>query len=240
MSKPWKGDLSLDLRKTPAIVKDAGIPLIDADGAAWAVVFADHRGLYDHASLIVEAVRAHSAVHAQHESGWLPFASAPKDGTPILCWHPDTEFSPITGIELVWWEGSESFWTQDGDNPIAFLAKPTHWRHLPPAPGSIGDSATRTPAEGEPPNAHNRLAARDKLIEVLEAENARLVSQVEDARVKAIAECARTVENHAREMRNNNLTLTADGVSAIARNLPQMAPIMLSGMPHPSTERQDG
>lgn len=42
--------------------------------------------------------------------------------------------------------------------------------------------AAHTPAESEPPNARNRLAARDKLIETLEAENARLREDLEALR----------------------------------------------------------
>jgi hypothetical protein len=73
---------------------------------------------------------------------WQPFETAPKDGTPILCFHPDDVFQPITGIDLIWWEISENFWTQDGDSPIPFVAKPTHWRPLPTPPVSSTEGNT--------------------------------------------------------------------------------------------------
>lgn len=67
-------------------------------------------------------------------SDWQLFKTAPKDGTPILCFHPDDVFSPATGIDLIWWEEGSGIWTMDGDNMVPFARAPTHWMPLPPPP----------------------------------------------------------------------------------------------------------
>lgn len=62
---------------------------------------------------------------------WLPIATAPKDGTPVLCFTPDNDFSAITGIDVLWWDDDD--WLYAG-SPVAF--QPTHWMPLPAAPPS--------------------------------------------------------------------------------------------------------
>jgi hypothetical protein len=66
-------------------------------------------------------------------NGWQPIETAPKDGTPFLCFHHDTEFSPPTSIDLIWYEPSIKTYTMDGDNEVPF-AGITHWMPLPPPP----------------------------------------------------------------------------------------------------------
>ena len=83
---------------------------------------------------ITKALEA--AAVAPPEAAWLPIDSAPKDGTPFLCFHPDDVFSPVPGIDLIWWEPSKQFWTMDGDSTVPFVAKPTHWRPLPAPPST--------------------------------------------------------------------------------------------------------
>jgi hypothetical protein len=53
---PWKGNLSVDLRKGALSVSADGITLIDEAGVCWAIVFPDKTGSYDHASTIVSAL----------------------------------------------------------------------------------------------------------------------------------------------------------------------------------------
>jgi hypothetical protein len=49
---PWKGNLSVDLRRGTLSVSADGITLIDEAGVCWAIVFPDKNGLYDHAAII--------------------------------------------------------------------------------------------------------------------------------------------------------------------------------------------
>jgi hypothetical protein len=56
---PWKGNLSVDLRRGTLSVSADGITLIDEAGVCWAIVFPDKKGLYDHAAIIAGAL-AHS------------------------------------------------------------------------------------------------------------------------------------------------------------------------------------
>jgi hypothetical protein len=67
---------------------------------------------------------------------WQPFNTAHKNGIAILAFRPDPEgvFSPITGIDLIWWEPSISDWTKDGDSPYHPLNPFTHWMPLPEPP----------------------------------------------------------------------------------------------------------
>ena|SRR5258708_7136939 len=64
---------------------------------------------------------------------WRDIATAPKDGTPILTFRPDTHgagFSPITGIDVLCWE--HDCWFYAGDSIVVDF--PTHWQPLPDAP----------------------------------------------------------------------------------------------------------
>jgi hypothetical protein len=62
-------------------------------------------------------------------SDWQPIKTAPKDGTPILCFTPDGEFSAITGIDVLWFDMGA--WLYDAE-PVLF--QPTHWMPLPDPP----------------------------------------------------------------------------------------------------------
>jgi hypothetical protein len=69
-----------------------------------------------------------------HEiSKWQPIETAPRDGTPFLCFTPDDDFSSQTGIDLIWYEPSIKTYTMDGDNEVPF-AGITHWMPLPEPP----------------------------------------------------------------------------------------------------------
>jgi hypothetical protein len=67
---------------------------------------------------------------------WMPIETAPRDGTPFLCIHPDDVFSPQTGIDIIWYEPSIKTYTMDGETEVPF-AGITHWMPLPspPQPG---------------------------------------------------------------------------------------------------------
>lgn len=65
---------------------------------------------------------------------WKPIETAPKDGTPFLCFRPDAlghGFSDQSGIDVLWWENGD--WTYDGDGRVT-VDPPTHWMPLPAPP----------------------------------------------------------------------------------------------------------
>lgn len=68
--------------------------------------------------------------------GWLPIASAPKDGTVVWLFYPTDAFEDqqVAG----WWEvnGHEPRWMDHAD---AYDDQPTHWRHLPAPPSINGE-----------------------------------------------------------------------------------------------------
>ena len=55
--------------------------------------------------------------------GWQPIASAPKDGTEFLAWHPDTRMG------LTFWNGSTKWYSYHMPED-----QPTHWMPLPLPP----------------------------------------------------------------------------------------------------------
>lgn len=67
-------------------------------------------------------------------AAWRPIETAPKDGTPIICFTPDENFSEKTGFDLIWWEPSEGAWFYGAAD--FFSASPTHWIPLPRSPQS--------------------------------------------------------------------------------------------------------
>jgi hypothetical protein len=68
-----------------------------------------------------------------HASEWKPIETAPRDGTPFLCFHHCDVFSPQTSIDLIWYEPSIKSYTQDGETEVTF-AGITHWMPLPAPP----------------------------------------------------------------------------------------------------------
>lgn len=64
-------------------------------------------------------------------SGWMPIESAPKDGTPILGWRYDADYSPITGIEVFHWAARYNAWFL---KCRAAFDPPTYWMPLPKPP----------------------------------------------------------------------------------------------------------
>lgn len=65
---------------------------------------------------------------------WHPFETAPKTGSPFLCFVPDEDCSDETGIEIIWWEPQEGAFLQNGE-PI--ICKPTLWTSLDPLLASL-------------------------------------------------------------------------------------------------------
>jgi hypothetical protein len=61
---------------------------------------------------------------------WRAIATAPRDGTPVLTYHPDADEPKIA---LVQWRfgGWFDFWSEAGP---AIVAAPTHWMPLPNPP----------------------------------------------------------------------------------------------------------
>ena len=99
---------------------EAGLRKMEASNyEEWSSVIPKHK-------LVIAALQAYTP--------WQPFETAPKDGTPILCFIPDEHFSSATGVELIWWEPAISGWTQDGDDVKGFYRRPTHWMPVPAAP----------------------------------------------------------------------------------------------------------
>lgn len=72
--------------------------------------------------LVIESLRAAS---------WQPRGTAPKTGKPFLAFFPDAEFSPVTGMDVVWWEPSEQQFLIGGS---ALIWKFSHWKPLGPSP----------------------------------------------------------------------------------------------------------
>lgn len=82
---------------------------------------------------LFSAVQATAMVRHMLDGLWQPIETAPRDGTPFLCFTPSDEFSSQTGIDLIWYEPHLKTYTQDGDTEVPF-AGITHWMPLPGAP----------------------------------------------------------------------------------------------------------
>jgi hypothetical protein len=82
---------------------------------------------------LLSAVEADAMVRHMLDGLWQHIETAPRDGTPFLCFRPDDLFSPQTGIDLVWYEPHMKTFTMDGDTEVPF-AGITHWMPLPSAP----------------------------------------------------------------------------------------------------------
>jgi hypothetical protein len=88
------------------------------------------------AAAIIERLAATPAMPAPADA-WQHIETAPRDGTPFLCFRPDAKFSAQSGIDLIWYEPSIKTYTMDGDNEVPF-AGITHWMPLPMAPVHYG------------------------------------------------------------------------------------------------------
>jgi len=95
-------------------------------------------------------------------SEWQPIETAPKNGTPIICFTPDENFSEKTGFDLIWWEPSEGAWFYGAAD--FFSASPTHWMPLPRSPQSG--------APAQPSRAADRIEALEAALREI-AESAR-------------------------------------------------------------------
>jgi hypothetical protein len=89
--------------------------------------------------VIANAIRALDATPEMPApaDAWQHIETAPRDGTPFLCFRPDAKFSAQSEIDLIWYEPSIKTYTMDGDNEVPF-AGITHWMPLPMAPFHYG------------------------------------------------------------------------------------------------------
>lgn len=73
--------------------------------------------------------RCHQQDHGMCEGRWLPIATAPKDGTPILVWRAD-------GVHVARWRVlyGKGFWDQPYLRLRHRKPAPTHWMKLPESP----------------------------------------------------------------------------------------------------------
>lgn len=79
--------------------------------------------------------RAAERWNRRHAREWLPIESAPKDGTEIDVWCPDTDLElPGFRIANVWWCGADRKWRAYGDGRMRWVTQPTHWQPLPAPP----------------------------------------------------------------------------------------------------------
>ena len=107
------------------------------------------------------AAPAHPAPIAGLEPvAWQPIKTAPRDGTPILCFTPDyqSEFSDQSGIDVLWFDGGAWLY-----NAVPVTFQPTHWMPLPASP-NFSSSGYYTRAQLE---AHAAEQVRP-LVEALE------------------------------------------------------------------------
>lgn len=74
-----------------------------------------------------------AALSTTNDSGWQPIETAPKDGTPILVWAPDDDFSAMSGIDLIWWDLGQWLFSV----AISYGGRPTHWMPVPVAPADV-------------------------------------------------------------------------------------------------------
>lgn len=76
--------------------------------------------------------KAEAALSAAKGGGWLPIESAPRDGTPILCYTAE-------GLcEITWqygeWVQAPCYSTYDGCGSAVLSCKPTAWQPIPTPP----------------------------------------------------------------------------------------------------------
>lgn len=64
---------------------------------------------------------------------WQPIETAPKDGTSVLLWDGEFQFTGEWMVEAIdgshWWIA-----TLHGQKQVACDPQPTHWHPLPPPP----------------------------------------------------------------------------------------------------------
>lgn len=75
-----------------------------------------------------EGVGSYVGKSSDENNGWISVDNAPKDGTPILGYDPNTE-----EIYKVWWcpNMGDGCWNYDGNQ---YIPKITHWQPLPKPP----------------------------------------------------------------------------------------------------------
>lgn len=118
--------------------------------------------------LLVNIATAFAEAHVQpapiaglEPVAWQPIKTAPRDGTPILCFTPDyqSEFSDQSGIDVLWFDGGAWLY-----NAVPVTFQPTHWMPLPASP-NFSSSGYHTRAQLE---AHAAEQVRP-LVEALKA-----------------------------------------------------------------------
>ena len=90
---------------------------------------------------------------------WQPIKTAPRDGTPILCFTPDyqSEFSDQSGIDVLWFDGGAWLY-----NAVPVTCQPTHWMPLPASP-NFSSSGYYTRAQLEAHAAEQVRAERKRI-----------------------------------------------------------------------------
>ena len=90
---------------------------------------------------------------------WQPIKTAPRDGTPILCFTPDyqSEFSDQSGIDVLWFDGGAWLY-----NAVPVTFQPTHWMPLPASP-NFSSSGYYTRAQLEAHAAEQVRAERESI-----------------------------------------------------------------------------
>lgn len=63
-------------------------------------------------------------------NGWMPIWSAPKDGRPVLLWHPSGA-KPTNAIQVGFWYHGFGGWHSI---PGTYGMNPTHWQPRPKSP----------------------------------------------------------------------------------------------------------
>lgn len=94
-------------------------------------------------------------------NGWMPIESAPHDGSKVLLWLADEDFS-VTGSWRVLDVGTEDewagFWLWEMDLGED-LHCPTHWQPLPKSPVTPLSQDTHSPSPLNPPADEEGAAA---------------------------------------------------------------------------------
>jgi hypothetical protein len=70
-------------------------------------------------------------------TGWRPIETAPKDGTYVLLWFPETDLP----VRVGYWSRADYWYSYAGHVRRRFESGPTHWMALPAPPADVGEVA---------------------------------------------------------------------------------------------------
>lgn len=137
-----------------------------------------------------DALRA--ALAAADAQGWRPISEAPRDGTPVLGYHPKYGWAGTIRWDDGDWEVGNEQW--EFNRPV----QPTHWMPLPPPPGSEPADALQDEQEA--------TMTKDEVLNII----AQVINEAFDETdstyaVQALAQLKRTVA------RMQNLDATQQG-----------------------------